>query len=58
MFEICITEDKQVIGHLSVESFRHSVRASSREILADTVANFNALRESQGETTRVQIVFK
>ena len=58
MFDICVMENDQVIGHLSPESFRRSVKASSREFLSDTVANFNANRKAQDDPTRVKIVFK
>jgi hypothetical protein len=56
MFDICVLEAGEEIGRMTPEEFRRSVKPSSREFLSDTVANFNAIREANGDPTRVKLV--
>ena len=56
MLDVCVMENGEVIGRMTPEEFRRSLKTSSREFLSDTVANFNAVRESQGDGTRVKLV--
>jgi hypothetical protein len=58
MFDICVMENEQVIGHITPEQLRRSQKSSSREFLSDTVEKFNAIRKKRGELTRVKLVFK
>ena len=58
MFDIIVTENGKVIGRMTLEEFRRSVKPSSREFLSDSVANFNAVRESRGDPTRVKVMLK